>query len=520
MAKNKLTVEFLENEYWWGGHGEEGTQNPFSEKSEYTRDFNEEGGNQTMPLYMSSKGRYIWIDDVFKIEFKNGKITIESEGKITLENAGKTLKDAYIAAMNKHFPFEGESLPEEFFRTAQYNTWMEFTYDPTQEGVLKYAHSIIDNGFVPGVLIIDEGWQKGYGQWWFDEVKFPNPKAMVSELHEMGFIVMLWTCPYVTSSGKEFVFTSTDVVGDGGHYLRNDDQWGSVALVQWWNGYSAIFDFTKQKDVDMYNAQLHALMEDYGIDGFKFDGGSLGTYSSSNIRNGNLQEGKKNTELNIAWNEVARSYKYHECKCSWQGGGKIAIHRLQDKQHSWDENGINTLIPNTLVMGLIGHPFICPDMIGGGTWTHNFEPDFVVDEELFVRMAQISAFCPMMQYSWSPWSALSEESIELVKEATRLHVKMADEICAMVKESEKTGEPIMRCMEYEFPGNGYEEITDQFMLGSDILVAPVVVKGAVTKEVVFPKGEWVDPNGTCYAGGQTVTVPAPIDVVPWFRRVK
>ena len=52
----------------------------------------------------------------------------------------------------------GKTLPREFFKTAQFNTWVEFTYNPTQEGVLKYAHSIIDNGFDPCILIIDKGW--------------------------------------------------------------------------------------------------------------------------------------------------------------------------------------------------------------------------------------------------------------------------------------------------------------------------------------------------------------------------
>ncbi len=518
--KFKKTIEMLENEYWWGGHGEEGIENPFSKKSNYKKNIFLEGVNQTMPLFMSSKGRYIWCEDLFVIEIKDGKITIESDSEIILVNAGKTLRDAYIAAMNRHFPFEGESLPEEFFKTAQYNTWMEFDYEPTQKGVLKYAQSIIDNGFAPGVLIIDEGWQKGYGQWWFDEVKFPNPKEMVEKLHDMGFVVMLWTCPYVTSSGKDYVFTATDIKGDGGHYLRNDDQWGSVALVQWWNGYSAVFDFTNQKDVDMYNKQLHALMDNYGIDGFKFDGGGLHCYSSDNIRNGNLQEGKTNTALNIAWNELARGYKFHECKCTWKGGGKISIHRLQDKQHSWDVNGIDTLIPNTIVMGLIGHPFICPDMIGGGTWTHNYEPDFVVDEELFIRMAQISAFCPMMQYSWSPWRALSKESLEIVKNVTNLHIRISDKICELVKDAEAKGEPILRCMEYQYPGCGYEEICDQFMLGDDILVAPVVKKGEYVKNVVFPKGKWQDEKGNVYEGGQTIAVDAPVEVIPWFTRIK
>ena len=60
---------------------------------------------------------------------------------------------------------------------------MQFTYNPTQEKVLEYAHGIVDNGFEPGILIIDEGWHQSYGTWDFDKIKFPEPEKMVEELH-------------------------------------------------------------------------------------------------------------------------------------------------------------------------------------------------------------------------------------------------------------------------------------------------------------------------------------------------
>lgn len=518
--KNRLIVDIYENEYWWGGSADDGTENPFSCESLYERDFSISGGNQTMPVYMSSKGRYIWCEDIFKISIQNGRIVIESEGEITLEQGGKTLKDAYMAAMKKHFPFNGKGLPEIFFRTAQYNTWMEFTYEPTQEKVLEYAHSIVDNGFVPGIMIIDEGWQKDYGEWTFDELKFPNPGKMIEELHELGFIVMLWVCPYVRVSGKEFVLNGmTNIRGTEKKFLRVGDEYENIAIVQWWNGYSAMLDLTKQCDVDFFDNQLQDLMKKYGVDGFKFDGGALTSYNNKSIVNGNLPEDKTSVDLNVAWNNFAQKYTYHECKNTWKGGGQSVIHRLQDKSHDWNNNGINTLIPNTILMGIIGHPFICPDMIGGGSWIHNVEDGFSVDEELFVRMTQTSVFCPMMQFSWAPWRALSKENLEIVKRAAKLHVKVSDEICGLIKNAQITGEPVVRNMEYEYPNRGYEKISDQFMVGHDILVAPVVKKGDVKKNVIFPEGRWVDENGKIYEGGNTITVDAPLNVLPWFRKI-
>ena len=68
---------------------------------------------------------------------------------------------------------------------------MGYTCDPTQQKAMDYAHAIVNNGFEPGFLIIDEGWHTRYGLWQFDLHKFPDPKAMVDELHKMEFKVFL-----------------------------------------------------------------------------------------------------------------------------------------------------------------------------------------------------------------------------------------------------------------------------------------------------------------------------------------
>jgi alpha-glucosidase len=64
--------------------------------------------------------------------------------------------------------------------------------------VLKYAHAIVDNGLPPGVLMIDDNWQEDYGKWNFHPGRFGDPKAMMQELHNLGFKIMLWVCPSVS----------------------------------------------------------------------------------------------------------------------------------------------------------------------------------------------------------------------------------------------------------------------------------------------------------------------------------
>ena len=75
----------------------------------------------------------------------------------------------------------------------------------------------------------------------------------------------------------------------------------------------------------------------------------------------------------------------------------------------------------------------------------------------------------------------------------------------------------MRYLEYVFPHQGFEAVTDCFMLGDDILAAPVVSDGDVTRKLRLPEGVWEYVDGTVYEGGE-VEVPAPIDVLPYFIR--
>ncbi|MBQ9922547.1 MAG: alpha-galactosidase [Clostridia bacterium] len=520
--------KLLEGECFWGASTLDGVYNPYTENSDFTRDFRIWPRNQTMPFLVSNKGRYIWSETMFNFTIKDGVMTLESDDEITMTVAGTTLREAYMDAMKKHFPFDGVRLPDKFFTSAQYNTWMEFDYHQNQKGILEYAHAIVDNGYEPGILMIDEGWHKRYGEWEFDLYKFPDPKAMTDELHELGFKVLLWVTPYVSPDGYDYVKSIStaswwgDTTGNKDRFVRNAK--GEVALFKWWNGYSAMLDFRKPNDFDYLDKKLKKLMDDYGIDGFKFDGANpsaAGGYHPRNMVNGPAREDHDPYAMNIAWNEFGRRYEYHEFKDTYKGGGKNGIQRLADRNHKWVGDGIDTIIPSTILQGLIGHPFICPDMIGGGSWAYNVMPDFKVDEELFVRMAQVSVFCPMMQFSWAPWRVLSEKSQKLVHAAAMLHKSVSAEILELVRESEVSGEPIVRSLEYNDPGKGYQLIVDQYMVGRDILVAPVITPETYVRDVVFPEGVWVDPeNGKEYQGGMTHKVECPIEKLPWFRRKK
>ena len=93
------------------------------------------------------------------------------------------------------------------------------------------------------------------------------------------------------------------------------------------------------------------------------------------------------------------------------------------------------------------------------------------------------------------------------------------EIIEIINESAKSGEPVLRNLEYSYPHNGYAEIKDEFLCGDNILVCPVVTKGTLQKEIVFPEGRWVDVDGNVYTEGRH-TVQTPINKLTWFRRAE
>ncbi len=511
----RYTFDMLEGECWWGGTSNDGTKAPYDRSTDLERDFRVSACNQTMPMYLSDKGRCIWSEQPFFCRIQNGVFDIEGEG-VTLETFGSTLKDAYLGAMRAHFPPRGDLPEAEFFRVPQYNTWMQLTYDQSQAGVLQYAHAIVENGFRPGILMIDEGWQNRYGDWTFDRLKFPDPKAMIEELHAMGFKVMLWVVPYVSPDGLWFVRHSAPHFCPTKHFLRTKE--GQIAIIEWWNGYSAILDFTKECDRKLLGDQLHALMHDYGVDGFKFDGGILDDYTAHNPINGEADDRFTAAERNIAWNDFGTAYRFHEFKDTFKGGGKRSIQRLRDKRRNWDDDGLNTLIPNAVAQGLLGHPFVCPDMVGGGEWLDK-ALGVPADPELFVRMAQCSALFPMMQFSWAPWEAVDAEHLQKVKAAHDLHNAFSEKILALVKDACRTGEPILRALEYNYPHRGYAHVQDAFMLGENILVAPVIVKGQTERAVPLPEGRWRGFDGREYVGGRTVTLTVTEADVPYFERI-
>jgi alpha-glucosidase (family GH31 glycosyl hydrolase) len=96
---------------------------------------------------------------------------------------------------------------------------------------------------------------------------------------------------------------------------------------------------------------------------------------------------------------------------------------------------------------------------------------------------------------------------------------MADEILRLARHAARTGEPILRHLAYAYPGMGFESVTDQFMLGEEFLVAPVLEKNADRRRVAFPPGTWAAEDGSLVEGPGWKQVKVTLASLPWYRRV-
>ena len=511
----ELVVPLVTGEMIWSGIIKDGQKMPYENGYRYDLYANNQD-NQLQPLLLGNKGLWVWSEEPFAFEVKEDKILIsKAKGEVKFGHSGNTLAEARKYVSANFFPASGKIPDELLFSKPQYNTWIELTYNQNQADVIKYAQAILDNGFAPGVIMIDDTWQEDYGKWNFHPGRFPDPKQMIVQLHQMGFKVMLWICPFVSSDQAMIV---QKIMKFKGFLMQKKDgkpTWELAtepAIIEWWNGYSALLDFTNLSSVKWFNDQLDSLVKEYGVDGFKFDAGDMNFYPNDALSEKPVTPNKQ-CEL---YAQFGLRFPLNEYRACWKMAGLPLAQRLHDKNHSWED--LQKLIPHMTAEGLAGYTFSCPDMIGGGNWV-SFLDSRTFDQNIVVRSAQIHALMPMMQFSVAPWRILDTQHLDAIKMAVKIRQKFISKILNLAIQSSKTGDPIVSSMEYSFPNQGFEKVNDQFMLGEDLLVAPMVKEGN-NRTVVLPKGKWIDDDEKSYKGGKTYLLEVSLNRIPYFSLCK
>lgn len=501
-----LEVKILSGECWYGTDIGKGKCMPITKKSKFSNDNRVANNfNQSTPLFISTKGRFVWSEEGYKLVVAHGMMRFESDkAEIKLYEGYSNLRGAYLEASKRFFPPGGRMPNEIMFTIPQYCTWIELMTNQREEKILDYAKSILDCGMPAGELIIDDGWQRDFGEWLFDKEKFSDPKGMIKKLHDMGFKVIMWICPFVSPKAKDYQY-----LVDNDCFVK--DASGKIAQRTWWNGTHPVLDCSNPKAVKWFKGIADVLINEYGVDGFKQDAGDAHYYKDDDITYANVSA----NDQSMLWHDTAVDYDFNELRACWKCGNSGVAQRLSDKPHKWW--ALRMLIPDILMQGISGYAYTCPDMIGGGL-NSDFLPGKPINNSLFVRSAQTSALMPMMQFSKSVWRIKEDRTAELCIAAANLHREYSDYIIQLAREAKTSGEPIVRYTEYVFPDEGIDGVKQQFMLGDKYLVAPMVWKWKRRRSVVLPKGKW-EYKGEVIDGGRKIKISVALDELPIFKRV-
>ncbi len=447
--------------------------------------------------------------------------------------------------------------PLELMGAPIWTTWARYKDKIDQETVMLFAHEIKDNGYPYHVMEIDDRWQSHYGDLEFDPERFSDPKNMIRDLHEMGFKVTVWVIPFFHPNSK----FGQDGVHAG--YFAKDGS-GTPLLVNWWQGKGYLLDVTNPKALAWFKGNLDRFKDEMGLDGYKFDAGE-GKYADAEaVFNQPLDSKNEYTHRYVKW--ISENYGFCEVRSGWNNQTSPVFFRLWDIWSTWGyDNGLRSIIPSILSMSLAGYPFVFPDMIGGNayfTFPRNrflnwilqrivvpilerkvkSQSDYPEDEtlgladvpsflekstlfgyptpELMIRWAQANVFLEVMQFSLAPWD-FGEACNDICRQAAELHLDFVPTLQKFARQAVETGEPIIRPVFWLAPTDEDALICDdQFLVGDELLVAPVLYPKQISREIYFPPGTWKDHWSGELITGPTIVedYPAPLEKLPFFIR--
>ncbi|CAG9765483.1 unnamed protein product [Ceutorhynchus assimilis] len=477
--------------------------------------------------WLNSHGTYIFLDDrvplwvdqnnqhpdqvCFIAEAKspyiNRQRVVLSYVVVALDDA----KTAHLDAVNNHLGKPSAYPNEKMIGEPIWTTWAKYKKPINDKTVLEFAGTIREQGYQGGQLEIDDNWETCYGSQQFDPKKFSNITSTVQQLHEDNWRVSLWIHPFVDDDCQN----NSAIGQQSGYFVRNTT---NQTLATWWNSDDAHqIDFTQSAAAKWWSDRLTTIQNKAGIDSFKFDAGETDYMNQPPVYDD--VEYSPNI-LNQKYIDTCNQFgDLIEFRSSFRGQKYGRFIRMLDKDSVWDlNNGLATLITTLLQLNMNGYAMVLPDMIGGNGYRQQPTP------ELIVRWMQANTFMPSMQFSYLPWDYKDEVSYE-IEDITRkfidLHTEYAPKIVEAMKKNVLDGSPVNPPVWWSDPSDVTAlAIADEYLLGDDVLVAPVIVQGATSRDVYLPKGEWKDGNnGAVYSGPTTlINYYAPIDVLPYFVR--
>ena len=373
-----------------------------------------------------------------------------------------------------------------------FGTWMSrITYFSQEEG-LEIARQLRAHKIPSDVIHFDTGW---FGVDWqcdyqFAKDRFKDPVGMLKQLSKDGFHTCLWQLPYFTPKNRFF----PEIIEKGLHVVNAT---GGMPYED------AVLDFSNPETVSWYQEKITGLLKQ-GVSTIKCDFGEAAPYNGfyhsgkGGLYEHNLYPLRYNKAL---WEAVERQYPGEGiiwARSAWAGSQRYALHWGGDAA----TNNIGMLgdLRGGLSFGLSGFSFWSHDM--GGFVTAS-------PEDIYRRWLPFGFLSSHTRAHGAPptepW-LISESFTEAFRECAEMKYRLMPYVYAQAKDCSERGLPMVRALLVEFPDDpGAWLVEDEYMFGSQILVAPLMESGT-ERMVYLPKGKWIDyQNGKVYDGGyQTI----------------
>lgn len=370
-------------------------------------------------------------------------------------------------------------------------------------------------GIPAGVIILDRPWAEGtygYGNFNWDEERFPNPEEMLESLQRRGWQVIVWGAPWT--------------LGEFGQEAKRQGY-----LVP---GSDRCIDYTNPQAVEWHMAKIEDFMRRWGVAGWKLDRGAEHTPSR---RSDQWFDGRSGFEVHNDYPSLTVK-TYYDASRQAQGDNFVLLSRFsygKDKQWAifWGGDaagstitgmgpgtdlGLRNSIVSLLRTASMGYPVWGSDTGG----YYHFK-----DREVYARWLEFSSMSPLMNILYEPWNmptepAYDEEMIAIYHKYVTLHHAMADYTYELAVRAHETGHPIAYPLVFDYPDDPkVRDMWDEYMFGPRYLVAPIWRIGQTEREVYLPQGQWADywDKAHIWEGPVTITYSAPLDILPLFVKL-
>ena len=454
--------------------------------------WNEDGGTSSdlayknVPFFITNAGYGVFVNHPERVSYEIGSEVV-SRTQFSVE--GQRLQYFVI-----HGPTPKDILRRYTELTGRparvpawsYGLWLStsFTTDYDEKTVMSFIDGMAERKLPLSVFHFDCHWMRAFhwSDFIWDPATFPDPEGMLRRLHERGLKVCVWINPYIAQ--RSHLFREGEELG---YLVKRAD--GSVWQWDMWQAGMGLVDFTNPDAVTWYQDKLRTLLNQ-GVDSFKTDFGEriptdVAWHDGSDPQKMHNYYAQlyNRTVFDLLSKELGEGQAVLFARSATAGGQQLPVHWGGDCESSF--SAMSESLRGGLSLASSGFAFWSHD-IGGFEGTP--------DPELFKRWIAFGLLSSHSRLHGSnsyrvPW-LVDDESSDVLRHFTELKMQLMPYLLGAAEEAHQTGAPLMRPMFLEFPDDPACAYLDrQYMLGSELLVAPVLGAGG-SVDFYLPEGTW------------------------------